>query len=72
MCKLSGRHPTWKQLEHAIKRNFGGFESEEFSTFEIFEEHLIKNHLKVTQEPQDFSNEVGFCSLNSRENRKLF
>lgn len=38
MCKKSESPPTWPQLEHAIKRNFGGLELEELDPYEVFEE----------------------------------
>ena len=62
MCNKSERHPTWQQLEHAIKRNFGGFESEELNPFEVFEEHLVEEHLKVNHEPPD----LRFISIEVR------
>ena len=43
MCDKSGRSPTWPQLEHAIKRNFGGMESEECNPFEEFEKLININ-----------------------------
>ncbi len=43
MCDKSGLHPTWPQLEHAIKRNFGGMESEECNPFEEFEKLITIN-----------------------------
>ena len=60
MCKITERHPTWQQLEHAIKRNFGGFESGELKPFIIFEKYLVDEHLKVTYNPDTdaLSNEV--------------
>ena len=37
MCdKSEGRRLSWPQLEHAIKRNFGGLESKQFNPFEVF------------------------------------
>ena len=36
MCEKSKKPPTGLQLQHAIKRNFGGFEN--FDTYEIFEQ----------------------------------
>ena len=36
MCEKSNCPPTGPQLEHAIKRNFGGY----FDTFSIFSHHL--------------------------------
>ena len=50
MCKKSGDSPTWPQLEHAIKRNFGGLESEDWDPLKIF-----KDKLPRTREPPDLS-----------------
>lgn len=36
MCEESRRPPTSPQLEHAIKRNFGGWESDQWSPFKEF------------------------------------
>ena len=36
MCQESKDTPTWPQLEHAIKRNFGGLETEKLNPFEEF------------------------------------
>ena len=36
MCQESKDTPTWPQLEHAIKRNFGGLETEKLNPFEVF------------------------------------
>ena len=38
MCEKSICPPTGPQLEHAIKRNFGGLDS--FNTYEIFMNYL--------------------------------
>ena len=38
MCEKSKLPPTGPQLQHAIKRNFGGFE--DFDTYEIFKQHI--------------------------------
>ena len=38
MCDKSNRPPTGPQLQHAIKRNFGGLE--DFDTYEIFKTYL--------------------------------
>ena len=41
MCDKSGGQPlSWPQLEHAIKRNFGGLESEQFNPFEVFKKEI--------------------------------
>ena len=38
MCEKSKKPPTGPQLQHAIKRNFGGLE--DFDTYEIFKQHI--------------------------------
>ena len=38
MCEKSKLPPTGPQLQHAIKRNFGGLE--DFDTFEMFKRFL--------------------------------
>ena len=39
MCDKSEGHPlSGKQLEHAIKRNFGGLESDTLNPVEVFKE----------------------------------
>ncbi len=38
MCQKSNRLPTRAQLEHAIRRNFGGLETEELNPFKEFED----------------------------------
>ena len=38
MCQKSQKPPTGPQLQHAIKRNFGGLE--DFDTFKIFKRFL--------------------------------
>ena len=40
MCEKSDCPLTGPQLEHAIKRNFGGLDS--FNTYEIFKNYLPK------------------------------
>ena len=42
MCEKSECPPTGPQLEHAIKRNFGGLDS--FNSYEIFMNYLSKLH----------------------------
>ena len=41
MCEKSNYPPTWQQLEHAIRRNFGGLEYENWSPFEEFERQIV-------------------------------
>ena len=51
MCDKSGGRPlSWPQLEHAIKRNFGGLESEGLDPFEVF-----KKTLGYLDKDQDFA-----------------
>ena len=38
LCKESGQHPNRQQLEHAIRRNFGG--SENVNCMDIFSKFL--------------------------------
>ena len=40
MCQKSNRPPTELQLEHAIRRNFGGLEQKGLNPLEIFKEYL--------------------------------
>ncbi len=53
MCETSKRPPTWPQLEHAIKRNFGGLESKELNPFEIFDKEIT-----MSKELPECSDEV--------------
>ena len=48
MCEKSELPPTGPQLQHAIKRNFGGLE--DFDTYEIFKDSLknIENKPDLT------------------------
>ena len=47
MCEQSGLYIlTGYQLEHAIKRNFGGLESEDWSPFDVFNEKIPMNKEK--------------------------
>ena len=52
MCAKSNLRPTWPQLKHAIKRNFGGLESADWNPFEIFKEKIgpISEDLPVVPE----------------------
>ena len=58
MCEKSKAPPTWKQLEHAIRRNFGGLESKELNPFHEFEKVIpMRQELPNLDE---FPEEVGF------------
>ena len=48
MCEKSKKPPTGPQLQHAIKRNFGGLE--DLDTYEIF-----KNSLKNIEDQPDLT-----------------
>lgn len=37
MCKISGEPPTWRQIEHCIRRNFGG---SDVDTVKIFRKYV--------------------------------
>ena len=41
MCKKAGCRLTWQQMEHAIRRNFGGLESEDWNSFDEFNRFLV-------------------------------
>ena len=51
MCEKSGFRPTWQQLEHAIKRNFGGLDSEKFDPYLEF-----KKEINMDDEVPDLTN----------------
>ena len=38
-CRITGQPPTWYELQHAIKRNFGGLD--EVDPVKVFERYLI-------------------------------
>ena len=44
MCEKSKIQPTSQQLEHAIRRNFGGLEYKDWSPFEEFERLVPMSH----------------------------
>lgn len=43
MCDKSESQPTWQQLEHAIRRNFGGLDGTELDPLEVFKQNLPSN-----------------------------
>ena len=51
MCEKSNRPPTGPQLQHAIKRNFGGLEN--FDTYEIFRNYLPNIENKPELSPEE-------------------
>ena len=59
MCKNSKGHPlTWAQLEHAIKRNFGGLESSKWNPFQEFKKRL--NLPEEQLDRKEYDDQVGF------------
>ena len=40
MCQSTGMELTGPQLQHAIKRNFGGLDSKDIDTEKIFRNHV--------------------------------
>lgn len=55
MCDKSGCPPTWPQLEHAIRRNFGGLDEATLNPLDEFKRNLPcnKEPLDVTQMPPE-------------------
>ena len=51
MCEKTNLPLTWAQLEHAIKRNFGGLESDNWNPYDEF----IKL-IKMNREPPNLTN----------------
>ena len=72
MCNNSKGHPlSWPQLEHAIRRNFGGLESKDLNPLEEFKREI--GPMRDTDEDLEDSDEVcgapleGMVSLIIRE-----
>ena len=59
MCKKSDRPPTWPQLEHAIRRNFGGMESDELDPIEEFKRRV---HIRGVPALHSIPQEVRACT----------
>ena len=55
MCEKTQSDPTNKQLEHAIKRNFGGHDK--VDAFEIFKFHIPQLETEL-QQNNDMSEQV--------------
>ena len=56
MCEKTLSDPTNKQLEHAIKRNFGGHEK--VNAFEIFKLNIPQLDETESQQNEDMSEKV--------------
>jgi hypothetical protein len=64
LCEKSDRYPTWPQLEHVIRRNFGGLEDEHFVPLEEFKERMPNREIPdLTQIPP----EVSTCNYTTSE-----
>ena len=64
MCKKSkGRPLTWPQMEHAIKRNFGGLKSDKLDPFEEFRTRL--NMAEEKPIPDDYDDFEEACDNSS-------
>ena len=51
--------PTWSQLEHAIRRNFGGLDDQDFDALEEFRKRIPnREDPDLTHIPPEVSNEV--------------
>ena len=40
MCKKANSKLTWQQMEHAVKRNFGGLAAEDLDPFNEFSKRV--------------------------------
>ena len=68
MCERTRNPPTEKQLEHAIKRNFGGLK--ELNTYKIFMTHLGNIDFTI---PQEVSRTIkDFLLIHCFQNNHLF
>jgi hypothetical protein len=56
MCEKSERPLTWPQLEHAIKRNFGGLESPTLNPFHEFESVITMSRKLPPGYPEEVYN----------------
>ena len=55
MCEKSGKPPTWPQLEHAIRRNFGGLDEATLDPLDEFRRNLpgIKQPVDLIEVPPE-------------------
>ena len=60
MCHKSEQRPTALQLEHAIRRNFGGLEQSDLKPLEIFKKHLPS--IRKLDPILDVSQEVSYIT----------
>ena len=61
MCDKSQSPPTGRQLEHAIQRNFGGLDEQNFNSLNIFADVLPM----LKKEP-DICSDAGFSKEVSK------
>lgn len=52
MCKRSGESPTWRQIEHCVRRNFGGFD---VNAVNVFGKYI---HTRTEPQSEDYYREV--------------
>ena len=55
MCNQTGLPPSNAQLEHAVKRNFSGLESDVLDPYEIFMRHMPRSDEKEEDTVKVFS-----------------
>ncbi len=66
MCQESNDMPTLPQLEHAIKRNFGGLEKEHLNPFEEFKKVIPKyRKFNLADVPIKVRNNLAVSSNNA-------
>ena len=65
MCKTAREPPSWQQIEHAIRRNFGGFD--EFDTIEVFKSKI--HHFREV--PEKVKCEEKWRSLLRQQHRDM-
>lgn len=65
MCKASKREPTDRQLEHAIKRNFGGYNK--FDPYEVFQKYLGVKTLTAKSHVKSVSILIKYCRVTAMD-----
>ena len=61
MCKKSNMPLSGPQLQHAVKRNFGGLDIDEIDTYKIFKHYL--KHLDHEPDLSTITDEVSLSLL---------
>ena len=73
MCDKSQSPPTGMQLEHAIRRNFGGLDEQDFNSLNIFAEKLpvlekepdVRNYAGLSSEVSNLKNILFILTVNA-------